>query len=245
MNLYAIPQWIADIDTVTQVLPELPELAGKTVMITGTAGLICSAVADIIVRYNETHEVPINLLAAGRCPEKMKNRFGPYCGKSYFKFVTYDAAKGNNDLNIPCDYVIHGASNATPDLIVKEPVETMCSNFIGLLELLRYSADCGAKRVLYISSSEVYGKKEGNEPYQENEYGYIDLLNPRNSYVMRELFSRVWDRDSSCPSGTYLWADSFSDRYTRFICLGFRSGSGRRHCHEERWQSDAQLLLLS
>ena len=182
MNFYAIPQWIADIDTVTQVLPELPELAGKTVMITGAAGLICSAVVDIIFRYNETHEVPITLLAAGRWPEEMENRFGSYCGKSYFKFVTYDAAKGNNDLSIPCDYVIHGASNAAPDLIVKEPVETMCSNFTGLLELLRYSSDCGAKRVLYISSSEVYGKKEGSEPYHENEYGYIDLLNPRNSY---------------------------------------------------------------
>lgn len=53
---------------------------------------------------------------------------------------------------------------------------------MGLKYLLDCAKNSGAKRILYISSSEVYGRKEGNLPYKTDEYGYIDLLNARNSY---------------------------------------------------------------
>ena len=67
-------------------------------------------------------------------------------------------------------------------MIVKEPVETMLSNFLGMKSLLDFAKEYGSKRILYISSSEIYGKKDGDQPYHEGEYGYIDMLNPRNSY---------------------------------------------------------------
>ena len=54
--------------------------------------------------------------------------------------------------------------------------------YIGLNSLLSMAAKRGTKRVLYISSSEVYGQKEGMEPYFENDYGYLDILNQRASY---------------------------------------------------------------
>ena len=38
--------------------------------------------------------------------------------------------------------------------------------------------------MVFISSSEVYGKHAGENPLEESEYGYIDLLNPRSSYSM-------------------------------------------------------------
>lgn len=58
----------------------------------------------------------------------------------------------------------------------------MLSNFLGIKNLLDYAKENAVKRVLYISSSEVYGKKTDNQPYHIDEYGYIDLLNSRNSY---------------------------------------------------------------
>ena len=63
--LYDNQKWIADIDKVIKVVPELDELAGKSLMITGAAGLVCSAVVDIIFRYNDTHDKKIRVLAAG------------------------------------------------------------------------------------------------------------------------------------------------------------------------------------
>ena len=182
MNVYDTKQWIEDIDTVIKVLPELDDMAGKSILITGAAGLICSSVVDILFRYNDTHENKIQILAAGRWIEEMSARFEEQINRPDFTFVSYDASKTDNSIDFHADYILHGASNASPDMIVKEPVETMLSNFLGIKYLLDYAKDVGTKRILYISSSEVYGAKVGNEPFKEGEYGYIDLLKSRNSY---------------------------------------------------------------
>ena len=180
--LYGNPTWISDIDKVIEVVPELDRLAGKSLMITGAAGLVCSAIVDIIFRYNDTHDEKIQVLAAGRWPEEMSARFGDLVNREDFTFVVYDASKTDNVIDVHADYIIHGASNASPNMIVKEPVETMMSNFLGMKYLLDYAKEQGTTRILYISSSEVYGEKEGTEPYKEGQYGYIDLLKSRNSY---------------------------------------------------------------
>ena len=180
--LYGNPTWISDIDKVIEVVPELDRLAGKSLMITGAAGLVCSAIVDIIFRYNDTHDEKIQVLAAGRWPEEMSARFGDQVNREDFTFVVYDASKTDNVIDVHADYIIHGASNASPNMIVKEPVETMMSNFLGMKYLLDYAKEQGTTRILYISSSEVYGEKDGTEPYKEGQYGYIDLLKSRNSY---------------------------------------------------------------
>lgn len=182
MSIYDSKLWVFDLDETIAALPELDELAGCSVMVTGCTGLICSAVIDVLIRWNETHEGKIDILSAGRSKNKVAARFAPYMDETWFNYVPYDASSTENKLSFRCDYIIHGASNASPNKIIKEPVETMMSNFLGLKYLLDYAKEQGTKRVLYISSSEVYGKKEGTQPYKSNEYGYIDLLNARNSY---------------------------------------------------------------
>lgn len=192
MSIYDSKLWLSDLDEIISSLPELSELANKSVMITGCTGLICSAVADTLIRWNETHEGKITILAAGRSREKTEWRFQPYAREEWFKYVPYDASSAENHLTLPCDYIIHGASNATPIKIIKEPVETMMSNLFGIKCLLDYARsqrmptravdERWSPRVLFISSSEVYGRKEYNRPSKTNEYGWIDLLNPRSSY---------------------------------------------------------------
>lgn len=180
--LYDSKQWIADIDKVLETLPEMDKLAGKSVMITGAAGLVCSAVVDVFFRYNDIHDKKIQILAAGRWRKEMYDRFLDMTDREDFVFIEYDASKTNNIFNFHADYIIHGASNASPNMIVNEPVETMLSNFLGIKYLLDYAKEQNSKRILYISSSEVYGEKDGVEPYREGQYGYIDLLKSRNSY---------------------------------------------------------------
>lgn len=182
--LYKSELWKDSLYRAAEVLPELSELAGKSVLLTGASGLVCSPVIDFFLQFNETHQEKIMILAAGRNAEAMRRRFDPCFEKDYFRFLPYDAAK-SDDCHLPaCDYVIHGAGNAYPEVIMKEPVETMIGNITGLNGLLRHGQETGLKRLLYISSSEVYGKKESAEPYREDEYGYVDLLNPRNAYSM-------------------------------------------------------------
>lgn len=180
--LYNNDLWLSDIDKVIEIIPELEMLDGKSVMITGAAGLICSSVVDILFRYNDTHNTRIKILAAGRWIEEMQQRFKEQVNRPDFQFVKYDASRTDNDIDVSADYIIHGASNAFPSMIVKEPVETMLSNFIGMKLLLDHAKSNNTKRILYISSSEVYGEKDDSQPYREGQYGFIDLLKARNSY---------------------------------------------------------------
>jgi len=121
------------------------------------------------------------VLAAGRSIDKLKIRFDRWLTSPLFHLVKYDALK-SVVLSEKIDYVIHGASNSNPNSYLSQPVETMLINILGVNNLLDYLHKQGFGRFLYISSSEVYGKRSQFEPYQEDENFYVDLLNPRSCY---------------------------------------------------------------
>ena len=173
--------YLQDLVRVQAAVPGLERLDHSSVLITGAGGLICSALVDLLMGRNDTHHSGIQVYAAGRSPEKLRQRFARWAGREEFHVLAYDAAQPI-DCTVAFDYLIHGASPANPAAYQAQPVETMTANFLGTLNILRYAQDCGARRVLYVSSSEVYGKKEGSQPYHEREYGFLDLLNPRACY---------------------------------------------------------------
>lgn len=182
MSIYKSGLWTEDLDRIIRAVPQLERLEGKRVLVTGAGGLICSALTDVLLRYSETHERPVTVYAAGRHLEKLKERFSKYLQMPFLKLMFYDAAADTNDMEPGFDYIIHGAGNASPDRFMKEPVETMVTNFNGMLQLLKYAKENETQRLLFISSSEVYGKKDKETPFREDEYGWIELLNPRSSY---------------------------------------------------------------
>lgn len=176
-TVYHTERYLGDLIRIRASIPQLERLDGSRILITGAGGLICSALVDFLMSLDRG----IHVYAAGRNVEKLKARFTHWRGREQLHFLRYDALEplvGEERF----DYLIHGASNANPASYSKEPVETMLANFTGMHQILRRAKEQGAKRVLYVSSSEVYGKKEGKEPYHEQEYGFVDILNPRACY---------------------------------------------------------------
>lgn len=204
MELYNNKQWIADIDEVLLTMPELEELSGSSVMLTGSTGLICSALVEVLARWNDTHEEKIDIIATGRDVTGVRARFAPLLDMPWFGVAVYDAVSGKLQGDIQCDYIIHGAGNASPNRIVSEPVETLLGNFMGTYSLLEYARVNHIKRLLYISSSEVYGRSKSNEPFKTTDYGYVDLLQSRSSYAVGKRaaetlcvsYGAEWDVDS-------------------------------------------------
>lgn len=180
MMRYSSAYW-DDVEKVIWNIPNVEELFHKSVFITGGTGMICSAVAELLFHLNRTKDADIKIILAGRSRERMEKRFYPFSKGVDYTFVQYDATK-DKPLAVESDYIIHGASNASPTVFRTQPVETMLSNFLGLKCLLDMAVKTQAKRLLYISSSEIYGKKSGNRPYSEEDYGYVDILNPRAAY---------------------------------------------------------------
>lgn len=173
--------YLRDLQRVQQAVPQLQRLDGRRILITGAGGLICSALVDFLMRRNDTDGSGIQVFAAGRNVERLKSRFSHWTGRPELHFLQYDALEPIL-WEESFDFLIHGAGNANPADYAARPVETMLSNFAGLEGILRYAREHGGQRVLYISSSEVYGRKESPEPYGETDYGFVDILNPRACY---------------------------------------------------------------
>lgn len=173
--------YLRDLVRIQDVIPNISLLKEKSILITGAGGLIGSAIVDFLIELNDLQKYKINIYIAGRNYEKIKNRFEERMDRSDIHYIEYDACLPIH-FEKKVDYLIHGASNANPAAYDSQPVETMLANFIGIQNLLEYVHICGVDRILYISSSEIYGKKENNLSYKEEDYNFLDILNPRACY---------------------------------------------------------------
>lgn len=181
MNIWNSKTYRDDLKTALLVV-NFDELRGKRILITGASGLICSAVVDLLICSNLLNDTGIEIYAAGRSKEKIAKRFA-HGLENGLTPVAYDATKPLN-FDFHVDYIIHGASNASPEKYVSEPVDTMLANIVGVSNLLEYARECSAKKTVYISSSEVYGMLTHGNPLREDEYGAVDILGNRASYPM-------------------------------------------------------------
>lgn len=177
---YTAKYW-EDVAQSLQYVDDTEDLLHKTIFITGVTGMICSAVVDALHYLNENGSADIKMILAGRNRERIQARFPHMSEGKDYEFISYDATIPLS-LNVQADFIIHSASNPDPVKISREPVETMLANLYGLDSLLKVAVKNKGCRLLYISSSEIYGKKDENTPYNETDYGYVDILNPRACY---------------------------------------------------------------
>ena len=160
-------------------------LFGKTILITGATGLVCSSVVDLLLVLNRSRNANIKIVIAGRSEDKVKSFFGKHSNADTLSFTHFDATKTDQlEFGTPVDLIIHGASNATPTEFAAHPVDTILANVLGLNRLLSAAVESGVERLLYVSSSEVYGSNKTGDPYLETDYGPIDILNSRAAYPL-------------------------------------------------------------
>ncbi len=157
------------------------KLEGKTVLITGATGFIGSFIINALMERVREFGADIRVVAMVRNEERAKAKFAENMDLGKISFIVGDVtAPVNSDKK--ADYVIHCASNAAPDMYASDPVGTMKINFFGTSYLLDYAKKIGAKKFLYVSTIEVYGKTENLETIGEEDFGYISTSNVRSCY---------------------------------------------------------------
>ena len=153
-------------------------LQGASILITGATGLIGKQLVFLLQFLNEKKNADITIYALVRSEQKAKTIFG----NANITFVV-------NDIRQPLaladeiDYIVHGASITQSRAFVEYPVDTMDTAYFGTRNILEFARQKQVKSVVYLSSMEVFGVTNPQLPeVKENDYGYIDILNPRSSY---------------------------------------------------------------
>lgn len=158
------------------------KLQNHSLLFTGASGLIGTMLVDVLMAKNEKEQLNCKIYAVGRNEKKAKKRFVDYWENPCFCFVAMDVNKPIQfEENI--DYIIHAASNTHPNLYASDPVGSLMTNLEGTYNLLEYGRTHDLKRMLFLSSVEIYGQALHPEDiFDENYCGYINCNEVRACY---------------------------------------------------------------
>ena len=151
----------------------------KTVLITGSKGLIGSGLIKWILLQNDMKGTNTKVLASTRNPEEIPEYIED---KDNIHYIQYGK---ETIINERIDFVIHTASPMGNKNHMMRPVETFRTNVEGTQMALNVAAKNPGCSMVYLSSEEVYGLPSDDTPaITEDMVGAIDSLNLRNCYPL-------------------------------------------------------------
>ena len=167
------------------LLTRLPN--GSTVVITGASGLIGSMAVKAILCHNRLRGGDIKVVAVTRSAARTQATLGHLMSRPDLSVFTADLADARTDLTGlirgPADYIIHGASATSSAFFGTFPVETIHTTLRGAEAALLLASERSTRRVVYLSSMEVYGETSPDlELVREEDLGFLDITDPRTSY---------------------------------------------------------------
>lgn len=181
MNFYNSENYKKDVELAVNSVVGLQKLFGSAVLIAGGSGLIGSFIADMLLYANKYLSADIQVYVMAPELDKLEIRFDG-ADSDRLHFIAHDVNQ-IPEFGFDFDYIIHAASPAFPAAFNSDPVGTIMSNILGTKYLLDYGKEHDTKRLLYVSSGEVYGQGDLSlEAFEESYAGYVDPTSPRSCY---------------------------------------------------------------
>lgn len=150
------------------------------ILVTGGAGFIGSNLVERLV--NDDHDVIVldNLLRGNKIPSETFKAI---------KFVNGDVRDFKTILKLTkgCDIVFHLAAILGVDVVADNPIETMDVEVIGLRNIANAAIENGVKKILYASTSGIYGHSAIEQAVSEE-----IMVDPRTSYAMAKRFNEIY-----------------------------------------------------
>lgn len=145
---------------------------GKEVLVAGGAGFIGSYLCDVLVKAgaNVTCLDDFSTGLLWNIDHLLRNR----------KFKLVRGKTQRLSANGRYDFILHFASRASPEEYQLHPIETLLANSLGSQRVLELARKCNS-RILFASSSEVYGDAEVI-PTPETYWGHVNPVGVRSCY---------------------------------------------------------------
>lgn len=192
-----------DIDFILNSKIDWERFRNKTVLITGAYGMLLSYITYTLLRLNELDsKFNVTIIALVRDKEKARKRFGHLIENKYIKLFEHNLLSPI-EISDDIDYIIHGASYASPHYFSTNPVAVLLPNILGTYHLLELARSKMVKGFLFFSSGAVYGKALTGEVVTEKDYGYLDPLDVMSCYGeskrMGENMCKCWHYQFGIP----------------------------------------------
>ncbi len=163
------------------------DLSDYSFLITGGSGFIGSNLVEYLLKYKAKKVRVLDDLSNGHYKNLM-----PFKNNLSFEFIKDTIVDPNACLEAckGMDFIFHEAALGSVPRSLKTPLKTHEANATGFLNILDAARLSGIKRIVYASSSSVYGD-DINMPKVENKIG-----NPLSPYAVskftNELYAKVF-----------------------------------------------------
>lgn len=146
-------------------------------LITGATGTIGRLLTHALALLNEEKNNNVKIIALGR-NEIKGSQLSALKGVQFIKADIRELLEINEAVN----YIIHCAAVTDSATMLNDPVGVIHTELHGGINILDFAQSKQVKNLIYMSSMEAYGVLENPAQVYENDLGYLDLTNPRNSY---------------------------------------------------------------
>lgn len=151
------------------------------ILITGGAGFIGSNLTKRLVADGHELVVLDSLLRGNKIDKDTFGKITFIKGDVRDADLVNQAAKG-------CDLIFHFAAVLGVDIVADNPVETMDVEVIGTRNVVMAAEANGINRILYASTSGIYGHSAIEDVALNEEV----LVDPRTSYAMAKRYNEIY-----------------------------------------------------
>ena len=159
------------------------DLRQYSFLVTGGAGFIGSNIVEYLLQHNAKKVVVLDNLATG-----FKSNIEPFLNHQNFTFIEGDICN-LDDCKKACegiDYITHQGALGSVPRSIENPIATHNVNATGFINVLIAARDAKVKRVVYASSSSVYGDLN-ESPKVEHRIG-----KPLSPYAVSKLVNEQY-----------------------------------------------------
>lgn len=150
------------------------------ILITGGAGFIGSHLSAYLLNQGNEIIVLDNLLRGNKIESEVFEKITFIEGDVRDFDTVLNASKG-------CDFVYHLAAVLGVDIVADNPVETMDTEVIGTRNVVQAALKNNVKKVVYASTSGVYGHSAIEKSVDEE-----IMIDPRTSYAMAKRYNEIY-----------------------------------------------------
>lgn len=171
---------------------DVSALKSSRILLLGASGLIGAYFSYLIYYLNTERNFGITADLYTKRPVDENSRIALLRGVKGVRLLEHDAAE-YKVYSEPYDFMIHAAGYGSPAFFLKEPIKTIDLNYIGMKSILESAlANSPKAKILYLSSSEIYGSPTAeNFPTPETYPGNSPTTSNRACYIESKRLSEA------------------------------------------------------